>query len=143
MASINFFSESISFKLTHPVKIRRWLIEVAATEGVSVVQLNYIFCSDDYLLQINKDYLNHETYTDIVTFDNSEEANELEGDIFLSIPRVRDNANQLNQSFDVELKRVMVHGLLHLVGYKDKSAAEKRIMREKEDHYLSLYAERG
>jgi probable rRNA maturation factor len=137
MASIHFFSEKTSFKLSTPRKTSNWIKKVVAAENHELHELNYIFCSDNYLLAINKEYLNHNTLTDIITFDYSSE-NGISGDIFISIPRVKENARSFGVSFDSELHRVMVHGVLHLLGYKDKSVRQKSAMRRKEDAYLSL-----
>ena len=101
--------------------------------------MNYIFCSDDYLLEVNKQYLDHDYYTDIITFDNSEEKGKLEGDIFVSIERVKENAENLKLAFDVELRRVLVHGLLHLIGFSDSDQELKNQMRAKEDECLLLF----
>ncbi|MGZ3836667.1 MAG: rRNA maturation RNase YbeY, partial [Mucilaginibacter sp.] len=101
-------------------------------------ELNYIFCSDQYLLQINQQYLDHDTYTDIVTFDNSDIAKVIVGDIFISIDRIRENAAKFNTGEVNELHRVIIHGALHLLGYTDKKADSKKTMTAKEDHYLSL-----
>lgn len=138
MAKVNFFSESIDFKLPHPRKTAAWISDVVKKEGKQLKELNYIFCSDEYLLSINQDYLNHNTFTDIVTFDNSEGDRVIEGDIFISIDRVNENAGKFKVDVDVELHRVIVHGALHLMGYKDKSKLEKSKMRELEDVYLNL-----
>jgi probable rRNA maturation factor len=137
MSVINFFTERYHFKLRFPIRIRRWLLAVAEAEGCSVAELNYIFTSDQRLLAINKEYLNHNTFTDIITFDNSE-TDQIEGDIFISIPRVRENAKKFDQPFEMELARVLVHGLLHLAGYSDKNRSTKKEMRAKENTYLSL-----
>ena len=140
MASgIHFHIEEIDFKVPTPLKIKKWLTATAEQEGYSIQEINYIFCSDAYLLQINKDYLNHNDLTDIITFDNSEEEGLIEADIFISIDRVRENAQDFNEAFEREFKRVMVHGLLHLVGYGDKSPQEKTEMRKREEAYLSLF----
>jgi probable rRNA maturation factor len=136
--AISFFQENIKFSLTGKSKIKKWLKEIAALENKSIGELNYIFCSDEHLYSINLEYLNHKTYTDIITFDNSEKATILEGDIFISIDRVKENAKKQNVSFDHELLRVMSHGLLHLMGYKDKKAGEKIIMTEMENKAISL-----
>jgi rRNA maturation RNase YbeY len=109
---------------------------VAAEEGKKMGELNYVFCTDEYLLKINQDYLQHDTLTDIVTFDNSENPNLIEGDIFISYERVLENGEKLNTA-ESELQRVMVHGLLHLCGYKDKAKADKSLMTAKEDYYLA------
>jgi probable rRNA maturation factor len=138
MAHINFFTEEIKFKLDHPTKTSRWIKETIKTEKSSLGQLNFIFCSDSYLLKINIDYLNHNTFTDIITFDNTEEDSLISGDIFISIDRVRENADKFKVDFDSELHRVMIHGVLHLIGYGDKDIRSKAKMRKKEDAYLSL-----
>jgi probable rRNA maturation factor len=114
-----------------------WLSQVCKKEGKVLVELSIIFCSDDYLLEVNKEYLSHDYYTDIITFDYCE-GDRVSGDLFVSIDRVRDNANAYNVEFKHELFRVVVHGLLHLLGYKDKSEEEKFKMRELEDGYLAL-----
>ena len=143
MAAIHFFSQDISFKLAKPRITRRWILDVIHREGKDLTHLNYIFCSDEYLLTINKQYLKHNTFTDIITFDHSEDKQLIEGDIFISVERVRSNAAELNTSFYDELHRVLIHGVLHLVGYKDKSAIQKAVMRKKEDAYLSLRNKTG
>lgn len=133
---IAFLTEDITFKLKEKLKHKAWLKDVAKVEGFKIGELNYIFCSDAYLLDINQKYLGHDTLTDIVTFDNSEDPSILEGDIFISVERVRENA----LTFDTEsseLKRVMVHGLLHLIGYKDKGKAQKELMSKKENEHLT------
>lgn len=138
LMSVNFFVEEIDFDLDDQKIISQWLEKIATKYDSSIREINYIFCSDDYLLQINKEYLNHDYYTDIITFDNAEEEGLIEGDIFISIDRVNDNAFQLKIAFREELHRVIVHGLLHLLGFGDKSDAEKKVMREKENACLSL-----
>ncbi|WP_339813573.1 rRNA maturation RNase YbeY [uncultured Imperialibacter sp.] len=135
---ITFFSEDVSFKLSSPNKIRRWIKEVIHLEKQTLSEISYIFCSDDYLHNMNVQYLNHDTLTDIITFDNSEQEELIEGDIFISVDRVKENATQLNLPFDTELHRVMIHGILHLCGYKDKTSADNELMRKKEDACLSL-----
>jgi probable rRNA maturation factor len=135
---ITFFNEDVSFKLSSPNKVRRWIKEVIQLEKQTLSEISYIFCSDDYLHNMNVQYLNHDTLTDIITFDNSEEEDQIEGDIFISVDRVKENATQLNLPFDTELHRVMIHGILHLCGYKDKTTPEKELMRKKEDACLSL-----
>lgn len=137
-SGIYFFCEDISFKTPPLRSTRSWLNAVAASENKSIGGLNYIFCSDPYLLNINKDYLGHDTLTDIITFDNSESGDLIEGDIYISVDRVRENALKFQVTFNKELHRVMVHGLLHLLGYKDKSINQKKTMRKKESGYLSL-----
>ena len=135
---IQFCTEDITFSLKDKLKHKAWLNEVAKQEGKKILELSYVFCSDDYLLQINKEYLNHDTLTDIVTFDNSEDPKKIEGDIFISIDRVKENGDKLGTS-ETELERVMVHGLLHLLGYKDKKKEDKSLMTEKEDFYIKQY----
>jgi probable rRNA maturation factor len=137
---IHFFTEDIAFNLSDTTGVRTWIHQSIVSEGNQLGELNYIFCSDDYLHKINMEYLNHDTLTDIITFDNSEEENLIEGDIFISIERVEDNAEDIGVTFHEELARVMIHGVLHLIGYKDKTPEECRKMRSKEDHYLSLRA---
>ncbi|MCZ2489863.1 rRNA maturation RNase YbeY [Aquirufa antheringensis] len=135
---IQFCTEDITFSLKEKLKHKAWLNEVAKQEGKKILELSYVFCSDDYLLQINQEYLNHDTLTDIVTFDNSEDPKKIEGDIFISIDRVNENGKKLGTS-ETELERVMVHGLLHLLGYKDKKKEDKALMTEKEDFYIKQY----
>jgi probable rRNA maturation factor len=138
MARIHFFIEDVTFKLPHPIKVSRWIQSVIKTEGFTLDNLNYVFCSDEYLREMNIQYLKHKTLTDIITFSTSERPGTIEGDIFISIERVKENAGKFNQEFIDELHRVMVHGVLHLVGFKDKAATDKKLMRRKEDAYLSL-----
>lgn len=139
---ISFFPQDIKFTLKNKTKVRQWLTSVAKKEGAAIEELNYIFCSDNYLLALNKKHLNHNTLTDIITFDTSPLSSrrgaggEVFGDIFISIERVTENAEKFNVSREQELHRVMVHGLLHLLGYKDKKPADKAQMTGKEDFYL-------
>lgn len=134
---ISFFAEDTDFTLKQKQKIRQWIASAAKTEGLPRIgELNFIFCSDEYLLDINKQYLNHDTYTDIVTFDHSEEEEVLAGDIFISIDRVRENAQKFGVSEWDELCRVIIHGVLHLCGYLDKTKEDKNLMTQKEDEYL-------
>ena len=136
--AIRFFTEDIDFTLPEKKYTKRWLNDVLQTEGYKADTINYIFCSDSHLLKINQEYLNHDTLTDIITFDYSDLPNTIESDIFISIERVRENASKLKRDLDEELHRVLVHGLLHIIGYRDKTAEEKQEMREKEDACLSL-----
>lgn len=139
MSNINYFQEEIDFELKKESVFTKWLESVALAENQSIEEINYIFCSDDYLLSINKEYLDHDYYTDIITFDNRDDINNaIEADIFISIDRIKENSINLNIPFELELRRVMVHGLLHLLGYHDKSEQEISEMREKEEAYLSL-----
>jgi probable rRNA maturation factor len=136
---ISFFVEDIEFSLPNESKVSSWLSKVIENEDYKLFELNYIFCTDEYLLGINLQYLNHDTFTDIITFDNSEEDDLIEGDIFISIERVRENAHLFNVEFINELLRVLVHGVLHLCGYHDKSTKESLVMRQKEDYYIQLF----
>ena len=136
-AAIHFFTEEISFTLKNKTIIRNWLRETISAEGYVLEELNFIFCSDEYLLGINQQYLDHDTYTDVITFDNSEAAKTIVGDIFISIDRIKENAKEFKHDFMDELCRVMVHGTLHLLGYPDKGKVAKKIMTEKEDLYLA------
>jgi rRNA maturation RNase YbeY len=138
MPSVNFFEEDIRFKLKNKTAVKQWVKATIEAEGSQLKEINYIFCSDQYLLQINQQYLDHDTYTDIVTFDNSETDGLIEGDIFISIDRIRENAVKFNSGEANELHRVIIHGALHLLGYQDKKAENKKIMTGKEDHYLIL-----
>lgn len=133
---ISFHAEDVSFSLPDKLKHKQWLQAVAKEELKKIGELNYVFCSDNYLLAINQEYLQHNTYTDIVTFDNSDDPKIIEGDIFISYERVLENAAKFGTASS-ELQRVMVHGLLHLCGYKDKAKADKALMTEKENHYLA------
>ena len=126
------------FALADAEELVEWIERVAAVHEHRIVQLTYIFCSDEYLHKLNLEYLDHDTLTDVITFDNSDDADILEGDIFISVERVRDNANDLNIAFRDELHRVMIHGVLHLLGYHDKDLLSQTAMRAKEDHCLSL-----
>ncbi|WP_194976302.1 rRNA maturation RNase YbeY [Aquiflexum lacus] len=137
--AIQFFEEDIKFSLKEKNKHKRWLKVIAEKQGYRILDLNYIFCSDEYLYKINLEYLNHNTYTDIITFDNSEEKNTIEGDIFISIERIKENAEKLNNAINIEILRVMSHGLMHLMGYKDKSKEDKKLMNEMEDNSILLY----
>lgn len=138
MNQVQFFEEDISFDLTDKEKVVQWITRSIDQEHYNLAEINYIFCSDEYLHGINMQYLSHDTYTDIVTFDNSDQPEEIEGDIFISIERVKDNAQQMGISFEDELHRVMIHGVLHLMGYKDKTKEQKLTMRQKEEACLSL-----
>lgn len=138
MTEIYFHSEDVNLPipLDEPA-IEAWLIALAKEENQEIAGLNYIFCSDEYLLTINKDYLNHDYYTDIITFDYSE-TGVVSGDIYISIDRVVDNANAYQVSLAEELMRVIAHGCLHLLGYKDKTNEEQNLMTKKEEASLSL-----
>ncbi|AOW08780.1 rRNA maturation RNase YbeY [Flavobacterium gilvum] len=134
---INFNYES-DFILENEEAIATWLSAVIESENKSEGEINYIFCDDEYLHKINVEYLNHDTLTDIISFDYTM-GNEIGGDIFVSIERVLDNANDYNTSFEEELKRVLVHGVLHYCGYKDKSDEDEALMRSKEDEKIAMF----
>jgi probable rRNA maturation factor len=138
MANIEFFNQDISFNLPSPRKTKTWIREVIRKEKRELAHINFIFCSDQYLLSVNEQYLNNKTLTDIITFDNSDGGMALEGDIFISVERVQSNALELGTDPDDELHRVLIHGVLHLLGYSDKSSRQKSLMRKKEDACLSL-----
>ncbi|MDF3077061.1 MAG: ybeY [Sphingobacteriaceae bacterium] len=138
MPKVNFFNEDISFQPKHKRALREWVKRTIGAECHTLDELNFIFCSDEYLLQINQQYLKHSTYTDIVTFDNSEVEGSITGDIFISVDRVRENASKFQVPEEKELHRVMIHGTLHLLGYKDKSKTDKALMTSKEDEHLKL-----
>lgn len=130
------FNYETDFKLENETKISEWISKAINSENCKEGELNYIFCSDDYLHKINVDFLNHDTLTDIISFDYSV-GKELHGDIYISVERVEDNAQDFDVSFEDELARVMIHGILHYCGYKDKSDEDAKLMRTKEDYYLS------
>ena len=138
MGSVNYFNEDITFDLPHAPSITEWVQHIITLESQTPGELNFIFCSDEYLLQLNRQYLSHDYYTDIITFDHEEETDDISGDIFISIDRVRENAQERNLSFTQELHRVMIHGILHLLGYKDKTTSDQLRMRSKEDASISL-----
>lgn len=136
---IQFFAEDVEHELSNPTKARRWLKFVIDQEEHDLNSLNYIFCSDEYLLNMNREHLNHDYYTDIITFDTSDDAKQIEGEIYISIDRVNENAATNEVKEEEELRRVMVHGVLHLLGYKDETDMEKEKIRDKEDYYLKNY----
>jgi len=136
-SSISFHSEDISFELITQQKVLGWIQQTIQNENKKLGEISYVFCSDEYLYKINLEHLNHDTYTDIITFNYCEE-DVLSADIFISIDRVKDNAKTYNVAFETELHRVIIHGILHLVGYNDKSDEQQNEMTSKEDFYLSL-----
>jgi rRNA maturation RNase YbeY len=141
MNNIYFFKEDYKIDLRKLRKHKKWLNKVANSYGYKITELNYIFCSDEYLHKINLEYLNHDTYTDIITFDLkevSEEQNTIEADIFISLERVNENAIKLKIKEEKELARVMAHGLLHLMGFSDKTDADKKDMRSVENKAIEL-----
>ncbi|MGN5955350.1 rRNA maturation RNase YbeY [Sphingobacterium lactis] len=137
LKDIQFFTEDIDFNIKEKQKLRTWIGETIKAEGFNRIgELSFVLCSDNYLLEINKQYLNHDTYTDIVTFDSSETEDSIAGDIFISIERIRENASKFNVSERDELHRVIIHGVLHLCGYYDKKKEDKTRMTEMENYYL-------
>ncbi|MGB8375120.1 MAG: rRNA maturation RNase YbeY [Salegentibacter sp.] len=135
--AINFYSEN-DFELESKNHFRNWLGQVIISEGKELEEISYIFCDDEYLHKINLQYLDHDTYTDIISFDNSV-GNVLGGDIFISIERVLENSKEFNVSFEEELRRVMAHGILHFCGYKDKNESDSALMRQKENEKMRMF----
>ena len=132
------FNYETDFVLDNEEAIANWISNVITSENKTEGEINYIFCDDEYLHKINVEHLNHDTLTDIISFDYTM-GNEISGDMFISVERVKDNAADFNVSFDEELKRVIVHGILHYCGYKDKSEADELLMRNKEDEKLAMF----
>ncbi|WP_010228204.1 rRNA maturation RNase YbeY [Gillisia marina] len=137
LSKINFYSEN-DFILEDEAQYVSWIENVIVSEGKSLEEISYIFCDDEYLLKINIEYLDHDTYTDIITFDYSV-GKILQGDIYISTERVRENSETFGVNFDEELRRVLIHGVLHLSGYKDKSVEEAARMRSKEEEKMKLF----
>lgn len=131
------FNSETSFTLKNHKKLVKWIGDVISSEGFQVGEINYIFCNDSYLNKINQEFLNHDTFTDIISFDYTL-GKEVGGDIFISIERVLENAEKFNEVFETELHRVMIHGILHFMGYKDKTKKEKTLMRTKEDEKIFI-----
>ncbi len=136
--AIRFFVEDIDFKVKNALKLKNWLKNIILSQNYTVGELNYIFCNDEYLYNINMEYLQHDTYTDIITFDNSEKDDQIAGDIFVSIDRIKENAQTFQKDFEHEFCRVLAHGLWHLLGYGDKTDEEAKIMRQKEEESIGL-----
>jgi len=135
---IKYFS-STDFVITNKDELTLWLKSATKKEGRTLGELVFNFCSDESLSKINKEFLNHDTLTDVITFDYSA-LNEISGEIFISTDRVRENSSEFQQSFEVETRRVMIHGLLHLCGYNDKTAKEKELMSDRENFYLDSFS---
>ena len=131
------FNSETSFTLKNQKKLVKWIGDVVSSEGFQVGEINYIFCDDSYLNKINQEFLNHDTFTDIISFDYTL-GKEVGGDIFISIERVLENAEEFNEVFENELHRVMIHGILHFIGYKDKTKKDKTLMRTKEDEKIFI-----
>ena len=132
------FNYETDFELDNEEQYEDWISRIIESEGFDEGEINYIFCDDEYLHKINVEYLDHDTLTDIISFDYTV-GNVLQGDIFVSIERVRDNANDFNVSFEEELKRVLSHGVLHYCGYKDKSPKDEALMRSKEEEKMQMF----
>lgn len=135
---IEFLYEDTSFVLDEQEELIRWIMQVVQAHQFNLVNLTYIFCSDEYLQQVNQEFLSKDYYTDIITFDNSDVADSIEGDIFISVDRVRENAEERSLTFRDELHRVIIHGVLHLLGHTDKDLLSQTAMRHKEDSCLTL-----
>ena len=135
---IHFFYENISENIDENLK--NWIENIIISEGKKLGEINYIFCDDEYLLKINQDFLDHDYYTDIITFDQVR-GKTISGEIFVSLQRIKDNASLISKNYEEEKKRVIAHGILHLCGYKDKTEEEQKTMRAKEDFYLSFKTE--
>lgn len=139
MSNINFFSEEVDFNLPNKTSIVNWIREIISLESnKEILAINYIFCSDAYLSQINQEYLSHNTLTDIITFNNSDDDQYIDTDIYISVDRVFENSRTYHEDRLDELLRVMIHGILHLMGYRDSNDNEKKIMRKKENECLNL-----
>ncbi len=136
--AINYFTETVAKPVLKFRLITQWLKEIIFQHNKKLGNINYIFCDDNYLLELNKQYLNHNYYTDIITFDYVE-GNKISGDIYISKNRVADNSEKLGVNLEDEFIRVILHGVLHLLNYKDKSSLEKKSMRRLEDEYISKY----
>jgi rRNA maturation RNase YbeY len=136
--SIQYFNEDIAFPKVKKRITSSWIKQVIFLEEKRVGDISFIFCSDEYLLDVNRKYLNHDYFTDIITFDDVE-GDVINGDIFISVDRVKENSNEFATSFDDEVHRILIHGVLHLLGYKDKAKKDKNLMTEKEDFYLKLF----
>ncbi|MBK5192093.1 MAG: rRNA maturation RNase YbeY [Flavobacteriaceae bacterium] len=136
-SKINFYSEN-EFILEKIDRYTKWIEGVIASENMKLEEINYIFCDDEYMLKLNVEFLDHDTYTDIITFNNNV-GTILQGDIFISTERVKDNAETFGVIFEEELRRVLSHGILHLCGYNDKTEADSLIMRDKEEEKMKLF----
>jgi probable rRNA maturation factor len=134
---IHFFKEDIRFRLLRQEELKQWITRAIRYYGFQLNEINYVFCNDRYLLQLNKKFLKHHFYTDIITFNNSAEKKNISGDIFISYDRVKANAELFNAAIKDELHRVMIHGVLHLLGHNDKTKKDQQVMRSLEDEWLS------
>lgn len=143
MNNIHFFFEGLNYRLRHIKRIRQWILHTIKKEGETLDTINFVFTTDEYLHKINIDYLSHDTFTDIITFEYNEANEAILSDIYISLDRCRENAQELNISLPTEIHRILIHGVLHLLGYKDKNKKDKELMTSKEDYYLSLRSEFG
>ncbi|RLD46570.1 MAG: rRNA maturation RNase YbeY [Bacteroidetes bacterium] len=138
MLPINFFLEDIQYRVRNKILLRKWIFDTIIAEGFDLEGISFIYCSDKFLLNLNIEYLNHDTFTDVITFQYNEGLERLHSDIFISIDRMRENANIFKQRQLDEFHRIMIHGVLHLLGYEDKTKVKKEEMTAKENYYLSL-----
>ena len=141
--SVHFYFEKVGLTLKERGKLKCFINSLIAKEKKNLNNLNYIFCNDNALLEINRKYLNHNFYTDVISFDLSSSRKEILADIYISVDRIRENAKSFKITMEEELHRVMLHGLLHLCGYNDKTEVQRQIIRKKEDFYLNLYFARS
>jgi rRNA maturation RNase YbeY len=141
MARISFHNEDIAFVLPQKRLHKQWIEQIVLSHGKTVGELTYVFCSDEYLLEMNKTYLQHDYYTDIITFDYSQGA-EISGDLFISLPRVKENASKIGVPLQNELQRVVIHGVLHLCGFKDKKKKDVELMRKMEEKALLAFPQK-
>ena len=136
--SVSFHTQDIEFEVPNPRKTRKWILGIIRNEKRELAGIHYLFCSDNFLLSLNQKFLKHKSYTDILTFDYSKKG-VLSADIYISIDRIKENSLKFKKTFEQELRRVMIHGVLHLLGYSDKTTGEKSAMRKREEACLSLY----
>ena len=142
MALVSFYSVDVPIPIKHRRRIRQLIFDLFFKERIPFENLSFIFCSDKYLLHLNKKHLNHDYYTDVITFRLSDPLEEVVGEVYLSTERIKENAKAYDEAYQTELLRVMIHGALHLCGYKDKTKAGQKKMRLKEDLYLQLFRKR-
>lgn len=137
--AVFFFNEQIDMPSVKKTEVRNWIKQVASLHGKRLGEISYIFCNDEKILEVNRQFLQHDYYTDIITFDYTE-GDKIAGDLFISLDTVRSNAEQFNQDYNTELHRVIIHGILHLCGINDKGPGEREIMEKHENEALSLYS---
>ncbi|MCX6290777.1 MAG: rRNA maturation RNase YbeY [Bacteroidetes bacterium] len=136
MIRIHFFKEDVRFRLVQQQELKKWIHAAIRKHAFELEEINYIFCSDQYLLRLNREFLNHDFFTDIITFDHGAGKKKISADIFISVDRVQFNSGEYGVAFREELNRVMIHGVLHLLGYKDKTKRDQQVMRKAEDDWL-------